>query len=176
MPKPHKALKRKDSSSGGVVTSTQAKSVVSSQIQTIYSSGPLPSPDVLERYEFIVPGAGERIVASFEQQSAHRQALERRSIEIQADNLRWQAELAAKTQHSQFRTTRLGQIFAFFLAIGFLAGSLYSIAAGNDVSGTVLAGATLSSLVGIFIYGSRSKSNRVSDQNKTEAAPPAPRS
>lgn len=39
-------------------------------------AGPLPHPDILERYDKIVPGLAERIVKMAEGQSQHRQGLE----------------------------------------------------------------------------------------------------
>ena len=43
------------------------------------SSGPMPSPEVLEDYDKIVPGAAERILVTFEKETEHRQSLERQT-------------------------------------------------------------------------------------------------
>ena len=40
-------------------------------------SGPLPPPDVLREYETVIPGAADRILSMAENQSAHRQHMER---------------------------------------------------------------------------------------------------
>ena len=42
--------------------------------------GPLPPPAILEHYDRIVPGAAARILVMAENQSKHRQVLERRVI------------------------------------------------------------------------------------------------
>jgi uncharacterized membrane protein len=46
-----------------------------------FSTGPIPSPDFLEQYDRIEPGAAHRILQQWEQQSAHRQALETRALD-----------------------------------------------------------------------------------------------
>jgi uncharacterized membrane protein len=43
-------------------------------------SGPLPSPEVLQEYDNVLPGCAERIVSQFETQSSHRQDLEKRMV------------------------------------------------------------------------------------------------
>lgn len=48
--------------------------------RSISHSGPLPDPDTLQRYEQVLPGLAERIVAMAEKQSDHRQSLERAVI------------------------------------------------------------------------------------------------
>ncbi|MCL2659595.1 MAG: DUF2335 domain-containing protein [Acidobacteriaceae bacterium] len=46
----------------------------------MYSSGPLPPPDVLTQYDQVVPNGAERIMAMAEQQSRHRIELEPRLL------------------------------------------------------------------------------------------------
>src|SRR5437868_4554614 len=41
--------------------------------------GPLPPPEMLAEYDRHIPGLAERIVRSWEQQSGHRQTLERQA-------------------------------------------------------------------------------------------------
>ena len=45
-------------------------------VQVLAHAGPLPHPALLEAYDRIVPGGAERIFKQFEEQSAHRQAME----------------------------------------------------------------------------------------------------
>ena len=41
-------------------------------------SGPLPHPDTLERYEKLIPGSADRLLAAFERQVAHRHNMDHR--------------------------------------------------------------------------------------------------
>lgn len=65
-------------------------------------SGPIPPPDIIEKYERILPGAADRIITMAEQQATHRQAMEKKMIE------------------SESRDGLLGIIFAFLLGFGCL--------------------------------------------------------
>lgn len=51
-------------------------SIVAASQQVTEFSGPLPPPDTLAKYDQVLPGLAERIVALAEKQSAHRQSLE----------------------------------------------------------------------------------------------------
>lgn len=65
-------------------------------------SGPIPHPDIIEKYERILPGSADRIISMAEKQATHRQAMEKKMIESEA------------------RDGLLGIIFAFLLGIGCL--------------------------------------------------------
>ena len=45
-----------------------------------FHSGPLPSPDVLQKYDQVLPGLAERIMRLTENQHRHRQAIETRIV------------------------------------------------------------------------------------------------
>lgn len=47
-------------------------------------TGPLPPPEVLEKYNQAVPGLAERIIKMAEQQATHRQQLELTVVESNA--------------------------------------------------------------------------------------------
>lgn len=102
-------------------------------------SAPLPHPSELERYETILPGAADRIIAMAENQSIHRQNLENKAISIES------------------RNSFLG------VATGFLIGAIglsiagFCIYSGHDWAGVALGGTTLVSLVGTFVYGTRQR-------------------
>jgi uncharacterized membrane protein len=104
-----------------------------------FHSGPLPPPELLENYERVVSGSAERILVMAENQSAHRQQLESRY-------------LSAETRNSL-----LGIIFALLLGITGLSVSGICVYVGQGWPGAALGGATLVSLVGTFIYGTRQR-------------------
>ena len=62
-------------------------------------SGPLPHPDVLRKFNEIVPGAAERIIKMAEEQSAHRKELEKKVVDSDIARSKW------------------GQILGFIIAI-----------------------------------------------------------
>lgn len=102
-------------------------------------SGPLPPPDVLKRYNEVVPGAAERIITMAEAQAKHRQELER--AEVFGGN----------------RRANLGQYFGFTIGIAGLVVALILGIRGNAWVAGLIGVLDLGGLVSIFVYGSRSR-------------------
>ncbi len=108
-------------------------------IATKFSAGPIPPPEILEKYEAILPGLADRIMKQAENQTAHRIDLEKRVIK------------------SDTRNSLLGIIFAFIIGAGGVAGGLYLTSLGMAASGLTVSGISLVSLVSAFIYGTNSR-------------------
>jgi uncharacterized membrane protein len=104
-----------------------------------YRSAPLPHPSEMERYEQILPGAAERIFKVFEDQSKHRQTLEKRVIDSECLN------------------SRLGIICALCIALVTIIGAIICVMNGHELGGGILGTGGLTSLVTVFIYGSRQR-------------------
>ena len=103
-------------------------------------SGPLPPPEVLKRFDEVVPGSAERIIKTAEGQFVHRTELERKLIESDIVRSKW------------------GQILGFIIAIVGLLGAVVVSIFGSGVVGAVIGVGTLASLVGVFMYGSKTRS------------------
>jgi uncharacterized membrane protein len=111
--------------------------------QSVQFSGPMPPPSLLEKYEAILPGAAERMMKMAENQSQHRHQIETKVIEGDIRNSRW------------------GLRFAFVLCCAFLAAGFILVREGHDLGGSIMSGTGLVSIVGTFIYGSRSKATEL---------------
>jgi len=111
-------------------------------------SGPLPPPEMLAQYDDVTPGAGDRIIAMAEAQSAHRRAVETKGAEAQVEDFK-----AARAE------ARLGQVFAFIIAVfGILAGACvihHGTTGGAQIAGCVIGGVPLATIVTTFICGKR---------------------
>ena len=103
-------------------------------------SGPVPSPDVLEGYERIVPGSAKLIFDNFEAESTHR-----RKLESKASN------------RDTFRSMA-GMIAGFVVALLLIAAAVYTIREGHPGPGATIIVGGLASAVSIFVTGSRFKS------------------
>ena len=114
-------------------------------------SGPLPPPDALARYNQVVPGAAERIIAMAERQANHRQDLEARVI------------------RSDISNSKLGLWFGLIIGLAGIFCGTFLVYAGYVISGTLLGGGTIVSLVGVFVYGSQGRrSERQQNREKTQ--------
>lgn len=99
--------------------------------------GLLPDPDMLARYEKIIPGGAERILELSEQRSAHDQLM------------------AEKDLQSATRTRRIKQIITFVLALGagILGGTL--LLQGSELAGLLIILIDAAALVGVTLYGEK---------------------
>jgi len=60
--------------------------------------GPLPPPEMLQRYEEIHPGTAERVLQQFERETQHRHAIEQKIVDAQLE-----------AQRAEIPAFRLGQ-------------------------------------------------------------------
>ncbi len=109
------------------------------QVAAASYSGPIPPPSELAKYEELLPGSAERIIAMAEKQSNHRQDLEKITIK------------------SGSRDSLLGLIFGLIIGLAGIGSGTYCIIKGATAAGTVIGGGSLVSLVSVFIYGSRQR-------------------
>jgi len=111
------------------------------------SSGPLPPPEILERYNLIVPGAADRIIGMAEREAKHLQDYEMVRL------------------HSTFEERRRGQLFGMIVGLATLSLAGVALFLGHEHAAEILGGSTVVGLAGVFVFG------RVWRQPKQ---PPAP--
>jgi uncharacterized membrane protein len=102
-------------------------------------SGPIPPPELLRQYDEVVENGAERLFAAFENQTQHRQGLERTVI-----------------GGGEARANR-GQWMGFGLANLVLALGTTMIFSGHDGAGAAIISVDLVGLVGVFVYGRQSQ-------------------
>ncbi|HVC31922.1 MAG TPA: DUF2335 domain-containing protein [Chloroflexota bacterium] len=112
-------------------------------------AGPLPHPDILERYNHIIPNGAERIIHMAERQSEHRIDMERTALN--ADILQ----------------SRLGLAAGFLLSTGVLFLSYTLAVHGNGTAGGLLAGTNITLLAGVFVYGTKTRQQERIEKQKT---------
>ena len=112
----------------------------------------MPPPEVLVQYNQTVPDAAERIITMAESQSRHRQELESKVIE------------------SDIKNSRLGLHYGLIIGLAAVIGGTICITSGYEVGGSIIGGTGLTGLVGVFVYGSRSKRKEREQRYKAEMA------
>lgn len=138
--------KRNKSSPQKNATTTNNQAQNNKQIihqQTVYS-GPIPSPDVIERYDQIVPGAADRIVAMAEAEAHHRRGIEERNAEINHQAM-------SKT----FAQQKLGQVLAFIITIIAIAMAGYCATIGMQWAAVAIAVSSAVPIVTAFLKGKK---------------------
>lgn len=98
-------------------------------------SGPLPPPDVLERYNQIAPDAANRIIAMAEQETGHRRNMEQIIVS------------------NEYREARMGQVCAVIIgSLAIIAGATISVL-GAQLAGAAIGGSGVIGLVSVFVFG-----------------------
>lgn len=120
---------------------TLADSGMSIVLAERFSSGPLPSPETLEKYQRISPEALSLILREYDEEGAHRRKNEERII------------------RDRILMARLGLLAAFLITILFLSAGFYLILHGHDIAGASICGAGLVSVVIAFLRHTSSPSH-----------------
>jgi uncharacterized membrane protein len=111
-------------------------------------SGPLPPPELLAKYNEVIPNGAERIMTMAEDQSRHRQGLEKTVV------------------NGNVQSETRGQWMGLIICLAIVGGGIFLAHEGRPVLGGGLVGADLVALVGLFIYGKNRQGREL--QNKSE--------
>jgi uncharacterized membrane protein len=106
-----------------------------------FAAALIPSPELLSKYNSVMPGLADRIISQAEQQTAHRHYIEKKHL------------------NANICKSILGLVFGFLIGLLGVGGGMYLTYMGFNVIGIIFSSATLVSLVMAFIYGSQSKKN-----------------
>ena len=143
------------------VESTDLRNRQPDQVTTTLSAsyqGPLPPPNILARYNDVLPDGANRIVAMAENQAQHRQNLESAVIGGNVAN------------------EKRGQIFAFILGMTAIIGGVFLIMEDKDVQGLASIITAFTALAGIFIAARIQQSlERAQKRRETQEAIQNPR-
>ena len=102
------------------------------------------------QYNQAVPDFAERIIVMAEAQSKHRQELESKVIESDINN------------------SKLGLHYGLIIGLAAVIGGTICILYGHEVGGSIIGGTGLTGLVGVFVYGSRSRRKEREQRFKAE--------
>lgn len=110
--------------------------IIEMAFKTHYS-GPIPPPELLKEFDNIIPNGADRILKLAENQSSHRQEVEKSIV------------------NAKNRDSFLGVLFAGIMGIIGLLGGIFLIYQGHSVVGSLFSGGTLVSLVGVYLRGTK---------------------
>jgi uncharacterized membrane protein len=116
------------------IAASRSRTPHSEEVRLSFHNGPLPSPEQIERYEQVLPGAAEIIFRNFESQVEHRQNLEKKVIEA---NVRAQA---------------IAPFLGTFLAALVIVGGFWVVIAKGDATGYAAILGAGAGLVGTALY------------------------
>jgi len=105
-------------------------------------SGPMPPPELLERYELICPGSADRMLSMAEQEAEHRRTTEGKIVQAQIDH-----------HKRQFSEARCGQLCALVITLAAIAAGVYTAVQGHEIAGSVIGVGGIGGIVTTFILG-----------------------
>jgi uncharacterized membrane protein len=108
------------------------------------SSGPLPPPEALAKYNAVVPGLADKMVKMAEDEAAHRREMERNAQLIQGTDIR-----------GYRRSELLGQIFGFGIGAIAICGAVYACVHGAQIGGGLIGTSGVTGLTAVFVLGRR---------------------
>lgn len=108
-------------------------------------SGPIPHPELLQKYDEVKPGFAERIVSMAERQLDHRISCEDKVVD------------------GSVAESKRGQNYGLIVALLFLTAAVFLGYFGHDWLAGVLGGGTLVALVTIFVTNKPHKHNNKED-------------
>lgn len=123
--------------SPGRADSDERRRVAQVQTVMVAYSGPIPSPEILARYDEIDPGIAREIVAMARQQSTNRHALERSLVA------------------GRFRNELAGILCGAAVALASVWGSVELTRAGFPGGGLAAILIEIAAIAGVFFVGAR---------------------
>jgi uncharacterized membrane protein len=121
--------------------------MVEQKFAITHHSGPLPSPEVIEKYNSAITNGADRIMLMAEKQQEHRIELEKSTIK------------------EQLLQSRRGQTFGLIIGITSILASVTCILLGHDWPGAVIGAGGITGLVSVFVYGKRQQSKSLDDKS-----------
>lgn len=113
------------------------------QEQTHLYQGPIPPPDVLQKFDALVPGTAEQLIKLAIDESLHRRDLEQRT-------LNHNIEIHGKRLSSTTATERMSQMLGFFV-VGACIGCAFYLAKTSPIVASFFIGIPMASVVKAFI-------------------------
>lgn len=119
----------------------EQRSVILQAIKQESFSGPIPHPELLQKYDNVKLGFAERIVSMAERQLDHRIGCENKVVD------------------GSVAESKRGQSYGLIVALFFLAAAVFLGYFGHDWLAGVLGGGTLVALVTVFVTNKPHKPN-----------------
>ena len=112
--------------------------------------GPLPHPDILKKYDGVVPGGAERIFVLAEQEASNRNRREDMAMRANVAAQERQLGIAEQRTKLAFRSDLIGQIFGMFVCIFCIAGAIFLGMNNHEWLGGLLAAIPTGAVIKAF--------------------------
>lgn len=114
--------------------------IMTREVKIVQTISPLPSAKELDELKKVDPSIPKVIMNAYRKQGEHRRKLE----------LRHQKEQISQNRRPHIETL-LGQFYAFVIVMTIIILGYLSITHGHKITGTILSGAGLASIIYMFV-------------------------
>lgn len=120
--------------------------------------GPVPHPEILERFDNLVPGTAARMFQLAEDESKHRRELETRTNDANIAAQQKQLSIAEYQSRSVFRSDTIGQVAGVFVSLSCIVGAVYLALDGREFAAAALAAIPTAAVIQAF-FAKKSQSS-----------------
>ncbi len=120
----------------------QQERLISGRFEVSQYSGPLPDPEILARYEKVLPGAAERTFKLVESEQEHRHKMQEKQLDA-----------GIADQKDGRNIEKRGQVFALIIALSSFGVSVFSLSMGQEIAASIFGAGGVGALVIAFIQG-----------------------
>ncbi len=94
--------------------------------------GPIPPPEILERFDILVPGTAKLMIEQSAEESRHRHALEEKTTLANIETQSRAMGVEEKRTSAIATSDLVGQVFGFVVAISCIVGAVYLAVHGYE--------------------------------------------
>lgn len=138
------------------LTKTPANRAASQQTalfeQTAVYHGPIPPPDMLQRFDDVVPGSARQILEDAHNEGEHRRNLQKSTTDANIASQKHQLQIAARQSEIVYRTDLLGQILGAGISLVCIGSSVYLAVESHYWIAAILGGIPSAALIRSFFF------------------------
>lgn len=112
--------------------------------------GPVPHPDILEKFDRLVPGTAQRLFQLAEDESIHRRKQEEQANQANISAQQKQLSIAEYQSKAVFRSDCLGQLAGGLISLICIGGAIYLSLNNHEVVAAALAAIPTASVIQAF--------------------------
>lgn len=147
----------------GIFSQPQIQPInVASETQTQVYQGPIPPPEVLHKFDQLVPGTAERLIKLAEDESNHRRQMEKQAMDANIAAQQGQLRIGEYQSKAVFRSDTIGQVAGLLVSITCVAGAIYLGANSHEITAGVLAAIPTAAVIRAFFVP------KLSDQSQPQ--------
>lgn len=140
----------------GKAVAASAPSIPLISTTTQLYQGPIPPPEILERFDRLVPGTAARLINLAIEESEHRRDMESQAMKGNTSAQHLQIELTQRQHRAVFRSDLVSQLLGAVVTAICIVGAVYLAANGHEGIAALLCAVPTGALIQAFFVKRKS--------------------